>query len=257
MGLIGSGLIMIVAFFVLVFLLAQPRERDKLFVGGEPAEMNMDGIRVVKVSVRQSDDKNHVYILGEMTLANAAAAGGERKAVYPKNDYLKVSRTKDTLLLELDFTTPNLPEQQQTKSYIYTDGLAVQIYADTLTSILCPTDGLDLKLKQLATDSISICGGYQDIVLDSCRLHYLSIDGKRVSFEAKKSEIDNLHLNLDRINRWSLDSCKIDTEYLRGSGHHRNHLQTGECRKVMWVPAGENARLELTFPQKSSISVEP
>ena len=55
-------------------------------------------------------------------------------------------------------------------------------------------------------------------MVDSCDFRALSVirGGRNVEFQS--GNINNLHLNLNRMNDWSVnvEECHIDTEYLTG-----------------------------------------
>lgn len=255
MGLFVSGLLAIVAFFILMRMSEQPRKHNSLSVGGEPVEMNMNGIRFVKTVVCRPDTKVHIYMDGEVRLAPSAAVG-ERKVVYPKSEYLKVNRTNDTLLITFDFTAVDIPEDTHTWGYMSVNGVDMQIYADSLVGLHCQAnDGLRLKLKNMELDSLSVSAS-EGVWLDSCRFRSLAVE-RVTRFVAKNSRIANLRLNLDGINRWSVKNCEIDTEYLRGSGNRHNDLQVGECRRVVWTPTAEDARLQVTLHENAEVILNP
>ncbi|WP_290081411.1 hypothetical protein [Bacteroides acidifaciens] len=76
-------------------------------------------------------------------------------------------------------------------------------------------------------------------------------------FKAKDGKIENFYLNLNSIWRWNFENCEIGTEYLRGSNFHRNSLQVGECKRVVWTPLNEKAQLQVTFRERAEIIVNP
>lgn len=108
-GLIVSGLIVIIASIIFISTTGKPYKENGIFIGGDQVEMNMDGIHVVKMLVAQSEDNKgkSIYMNGDVKVASSSA-GEERKIVYPKNEYLKVSRMNDTLLVEFDFNERNI-----------------------------------------------------------------------------------------------------------------------------------------------------
>ena len=48
---------------------------------------------------------------------------------------------------------------------------------------------------------------------------------------------------MDGVWRWTFENTEVGTEYLSGSNQHSNDLQKGECKRVVWTPLTEDARL--------------
>ena len=257
-GLIVSGLIVIIASIIFISTSEKPYPENGLFVGGELVEMNMDGIHVVKMFVSQSEDskERRIYMNGDVKMSSPSAAG-ERKIVYPKNEYLKVNRMNDTLLMEFDFNNRNIPKKFRNKDYMYATGIDVQMSVDSLNSLFINTQGLRLNLKEVKMDSLFVHAIYQKVLLDYCQFRSFSIDGEELRFTAKDRKMENFYLNLNSAWDWGIENCDIDTEYLRGSGTHRNALLVGECKRVMWIPTGKDAQLQLYLQEKAEIIVNP
>jgi hypothetical protein len=257
-GLIVSGLIVIIATIIFISTSRKPYPENGLFVGGELVEMNMDGIRVVKMFVSQSEDskERRIYMNGDVKISSPSTAG-ERKVVYPKNEYLKVNRMNDTLLMEFDFNDRNIPKKFRKEDYMYATGIDVQMSVDSLNSIFINTQGLKLNLKEVKMDSLFVHAIYQKVLLDSCQFRSFSIDGEELRFKAKDSKIEDFYLNLNSAWDWEIENCDIDTEYLRGSRTHHNTLRAGECKRVVWTPVGKDARLQLYLQEKAEIIVNP
>ena len=258
-GLIVSGLVVIVAFIVLMSVSGQSHQSNGLFVGGdERVEMNLDNVHTVKMFInRDKDGENRwAYVNGDVTVTSPSTAG-ERKIVYPKNQYLKVSQVNDTLLMELDFSNGNIPAKFRDRDNIYATGMDVQLSVDSLNSLLFYTNGLKMNLKKVKMDSLFVHVLHQKVLLDSCQFRSFSVDGEDLRFEAKDSKIENFYLNLNSTWNWHFENCEIGTEYLRGSNSHRNSLQVGECRRLVWTPLNKEAQLQVTLREDSEIIVNP
>lgn len=161
-GLIVSGLIVIIASIIFISTTGKPYKENGIFIGGDQVEMNMDGIHVVKMLVAQSEDNKgkSIYMNGDVKVASSSA-GEERKIVYPKNEYLKVSRMNDTLLVEFDFNERNIPEKFRNKDFVNAVGMDVQMSVDSLNSIFIDTRGLKLNLKEVKMDSLFVHVNHQ------------------------------------------------------------------------------------------------
>lgn len=258
-GLIVSGLIVIVAFIVLISVSGQSHQSNGLFVGGdERVEMNLDNVHTVKMFInRDKDGENRwAYVNGDVTVTSPSTAG-ERKIVYPKNQYLKVSQVNDTLLMELDLSNGNIPEKFRDRDNIYAVGMDVQLSVDSLNSLLSYTHGIKMNLKKVKMDSLFVYALHQEVLLDSCQFRSFSVDGEGLRFKAKDGKIENFYLNLNSTWDWKFENCEIGTEYLRGSDSHRNSLQVGECKRVVWTPLNEKAQLQVALRESAEIIVNP
>ena len=78
--------------------------------------------------------------------------------------------------------------------------------------------------------------------------------GRNVEFQS--GNINNLHLNLNRMNNWSVnvEECHIDTEYLTGQ-NASVQLQKGECRRMFWIPEKDDSKLKVTLTEKACVTV--
>lgn len=258
-GLIVSGLIVIVVSIALVATTGESYKQNGLFVGGdERVEMDLDNVHAVKMFINRDKDGEDrwIYVNGDVTVTSSSTAG-ERKIVYPKNQYLKVSQVNDTLLMELDFNNGNIPAKFRDRDNIYAVGMDVQLSVDSLSSLLFYTQGLKMNLKEVKMDSLFVHVLHQEVLLDSCQFRSFSIDGEDLRFKAKDSKIENFYLNLNSTWNWKIESCEIGTEYLRGTKKHHNALQVGECNRVVWTPLDKDAQLQMTLREKAEIIVNP
>ena len=67
--------------------------------------------------------------------------------------------------------------------------------------------------------------------------------------------VDRLYLNLDGLYNFKVetDSFRIDTEYLSGSRNVDFQADPQECRRILWNPLSENAKLNLKIKNPSEI----
>lgn len=258
-GLLISGLIVIVATIIFISTSGKPYRENGVFLGDEQVTMDLNGVHVVKVFASQDGvpEARRVFVSGEMTVGSPSASSGREQISYPKGKYLNVVQKNDTLFMKLDMDADNIPEKLQHKDYIFAIGFDVNLAVDSLTGIITDVEGLKLSLKGVGTDSLSIRGKRYNILLDSCRLRSFDILGSGLEFHAKNSEIENFYLNLDDVWRWTFENTNVGTEYLCGSGRHSNDLQKGECRRVVWTPLEKDASLEVNIKEKAEITITP
>lgn len=258
-GLLVSGLIVIVATIIFIFMSGKPYQEDGAFLGNEQAKMDLNGVHVIKVFTSQDGvpEARRVFIGGEMRIGSTAASSGKEQVSYPKGDYLNVTQKNDTLFIKLDFSVNNVPEKFRDRDYISVAGFDVSLAVDSLTGIIVGEEGLRFKLIDVETDSLFVRGNRYNILLDSCQLRAFDIQGNGLDFHAKDSKIENFYLNLDGVWRWTFENTEVGTEYLSGSERHSNDLQKGECKRVIWTPLEKDASLEVNIKEKAEITIMP
>ncbi len=85
-GLIVSGLIVIVVSIALVATTGKSYKQNGLFVGGdERVEMDLDNVHAVKMFINRDKDGEDrwIYVNGDVTVTSSSTAG-ERKIVYQR-----------------------------------------------------------------------------------------------------------------------------------------------------------------------------
>lgn len=214
------------------------------------------GIRAVKL---YTDDSRSIGLHGAH-LNVVPASDGKVRLSYPESDYLKVSRDADTLVICLDLSNYDFPGRK--KDYILptlqVEGLQLTLETGAgLTFLSNRIGGMNTKIRGMQADSLTTYSIGGEMCLDSCHIRALNVDGWAIAFNANQSAIRHLYLDLDGVHKWTVDQCAIDTEHLTGSGNHRNQLQKGECRQVVWTPKEEDASLSVVLSEKSTFMLQP
>lgn len=255
-GLLVSGLIVIVATIILISMSGKSYRENGAFLGDEQVTMDLNGVHVVKVFVSQDGvpEERRVFVSGEMKIESPSASSGKEQISYPRGKYLNVIQKDDTLFMKLDFSANNIPDKFQHQDYIYSTGFNVKLAVDSLAGIITDTEGLKLSLKGVEMDSLIVRGRY-NVSLDSCQFRSLDIQENVREFHAKDSKIENFYLNLDGVWRWTFANTEVGTEYLAGSGRHSNDLQKGECKRVVWTPLTGAASLRMNIKEKAEIMI--
>lgn len=258
-GLLIAGLVVIMATIIAVSFSGEDNRADTLMLDGEQVEMKMDGVHAVKIFVTQGEvvKPRHIMMSGKLTVTNPLEAGKELFS-YPKNQHLKVNQKNDTLFVELDFNEYSIPDTFKHKDWIPVIGLDLHLAVDTtFTSIVSEVEGVNLNLKSMRADSLSVRIDRQSVLLDSCQFRSFDVEGNRLNFKAMNSKIENFYLNLDDVRKWTFDNTEVGTQYLSGHGRQSNDLQKGECRRVVWTPLDKDARLQLNIREKAEINIMP
>lgn len=214
------------------------------------------GIRAVKL---YTDDSRSIGLHGAH-LNVVPASDGKVRLSYPESDYLKVSRDADTLVICLDLSNYDFPGRE--KDYILptlqVEGLQLTLETTGagLTFLSNRIGGMNTKIRGMQADSLTTYSIGGEMCLDSCHIRALNVDGWAIAFNAHQSAIRHLYLDLDGVNKCTVDQCAIDTEHLTGSGNHRNQLQKGECRQVVWTPKEEDASFSVVLSEKSTLMLQ-
>lgn len=112
-----------------------------------------------------------------------------------------------------------------------------------------------VELQDLQRDSLAI--DFSDspatVFVQNSRFHALSALLRQLCLNS--GSVDRLHLNLDELYNFKVetDSFRIDTEYLSGSRNVDFQADPQECRRILWNPLSENAKLNLKMKNRGEI----
>lgn len=255
-GMLISLLVLMVGGTLYISTQGTDRDIYTLPVSDKMEKSEFPGIRAVKL---YTDDSRSIGLHGAH-LNVVPASDGQVRLSYPESDYLKVSRDADTLVICLDLSNYDFPGRK--KDYILptlqVEGLQLTLETGAgLTFLSNRIGGMNTKIKRMQADSLTTYSIGGEMCLDSCHIRALNVDGWAIAFNANQSAIRHLYLDLDGVHKWTVDQCAIDTEHLTGRGNHRNQLQKGECRQVVWTPKEEDASLSVVLSEKSTFMLQP
>lgn len=115
-----------------------------------------------------------------------------------------------------------------------------------------------VELQDLQRDSLAI--DFSDspatVFVQNSRFRALSVLARQLRLSS--GSVESLHLNLDKLYRSNgfeveTDSFHIDTEYLSGSRNADFQADPQECRRILWNPLSEKAKLNLKMKNPSEI----
>lgn len=112
-----------------------------------------------------------------------------------------------------------------------------------------------VELQDLQRDSLAI--DFSDspatVFVQNSRFRALSALSRQLRLNS--GSVDRLYLNLDELYSFEVttDSFRIDTEYLSGSRNVDFQADPQECRRILWNPLSENAKLNLKMKNPSEI----
>lgn len=112
-----------------------------------------------------------------------------------------------------------------------------------------------VELQDLQRDSLFIdfFDGPATVSVQNSHFRALSALSRQLCLNS--GSVDRLYLNLDGLYNFKVetDSFRIDTEYLSGSRNVDFQADPQECRRILWNPLSENAKLNLKIKNPSEI----
>ena len=112
-----------------------------------------------------------------------------------------------------------------------------------------------VELQDLQRDSLAIdfSDGPATVFVQNSHFRALSALSRQLCLNS--GSVDRLYLNLDGLYNFKVetDSFRIDTEYLSGSRNVDFQADPQECRRILWNPLSENAKLNLKMKNPSEI----
>ena len=112
-----------------------------------------------------------------------------------------------------------------------------------------------VELQDLQRDSLAIdfSESPATVFVQNSRFRALSVLARQLDLVS--GSVDHLYLNLDELYSFEVktDSFRIDTEYLSGSRNTDFQADPQECRRILWNPLSEKAKLNLKMKNPSEI----
>ena len=240
------------------FCLGKPYFSNQINLQGEQLVQELPTCRVIWMTQTEMNTEERGIWLANSLLGVLPSKGEKNTFSCSEkvNEYLKMTVMGDTLKIVLDYSLIDFPQEFKESKYV---GMITGDMQLNLTSkVECVINDIYMQkiaLKKLTKDSISI-DTPNSIMVDSCDFRALSVirGGRNVEFQS--GNINNLHLNLNRMNNWSVnvEECHIDTEYLTGQ-NASVQLQKGECRRMFWIPEKDDSKLKVTLTEKACVTV--
>ena len=257
-GLFVAGFCMLVGGMFVMYCLGKPYFSNQINLQGEQLVQELPTCRVIWMTQTEMNTEERGIWLAN-SLSGVLPSKGEKNTFSCSekvNEYLKMTVMGDTLKIVLDYSLIDFPQEFKESKYV---GMITGDMQLNLTSkVECVINDIYMQkiaLKKLTKDSISI-DTPNSIMVDSCDFRALSVirGGRNVEFQS--GNINNLHLNLNRMNNWSVnvEECHIDTEYLTGQ-NASVQLQKGECRRMFWIPEKDDSKLKVTLTEKACVTV--
>ncbi len=110
------------------------------------------------------------------------------------------------------------------------------------------------KVENFVQDSLHITDCNQTL-LQAASIRSVNVDHVR-HLTLQASTVENLYMDLDGVNRWEVNECQLQHEWLTGSRNHNNTLQPGECKQLHWKPKTEDATLHVGISEAATLTME-
>lgn len=112
-----------------------------------------------------------------------------------------------------------------------------------------------VELQDLQRDSLFIDFFDGPAMVSVQNSHFRALSALSRQLCLNSGSVDRLYLNLDGLYNFKVetDSFRIDTEYLSGSRNVDFQADPQECRRILWNPLSENAKLNLKIKNPSEI----
>lgn len=112
-----------------------------------------------------------------------------------------------------------------------------------------------VELQDLQRDSLAIDFSDSPATVFVQNSHFRALFALSRQLCLNSGSVDRLYLNLDGLYNFKVetDSFRIDTEYLSGSRNVDFQADPQECRRILWNPLSENAKLNLKIKNPSEI----
>lgn len=257
-GLFVAGLCVLVGGMFVIYGLGRPYFSNQLVLEGELVTKELPAFRVIWLTqTEMNTEERSVWLANSLLEVQPSKAGKNTFSCSKKvNEYLKVTVAEDTLKVLFDYPLDKLSQEFKDSKYV---GLSIgNMQLNMKQDVECIINDIYMQkmvLKNLEKDSLSI-NTSNSVLVDSCCFAALRIirSGRDVDFQS--GSINNLYLDLNMMDNWSVNTekCHIDTEYL--TGHNANvQLQKGECKRMLWIPKNDNSKLNVTLTEKACVTV--
>lgn len=256
-GLFVAGFCVLVGGMFIMFCLGKPYFSNQLNLQGELLIKEVPICRVIWLTqTEMNTEERSVWLANSFLDVQPSKEEKNTFSCSEKvNDYLKMTVMGDTLKILLDYSLDELPHEYKESKYVAlnTGDMRLNLTQD-VECIINDIYMQKIVLKNLTKDSLSIDTS-NSVMVDSCDFRALNVirSGRDVEFQS--GNIDNLHLNLNMMDNWSVnvEGCHINTEYLTG-GNTDVQLQKGECQRMFWIPEKDGSKLTVTLTEKACVT---
>lgn len=257
-GVLLAGLVVMSGFIFYMSTCVTTWEDTLYEIGGEQKTIQLPACKSVEFVMKRGEGdlyKRVDFTDIPLQICPTDSAVGSLTFAADLEKFMTVHQSGDTLYVEFKFESKDLDSSYQKLQWLRVRSAAMQL-------------NVPVGVQRIGADVVDLRGTFSGFHCDTlsvwmndyaefrdCRIASLDASGREVRLES--GEIGDLYLNLDAVRTWNVnvDSCRIGTEHLKGSGAHYSNFQKGECRQVLWTPLEDDASLRLQFNHAARVEV--
>ncbi len=265
LGMLLTGLIVMSAALVYLFTWSADSDRALLKIAGAYKTVNLPQCKVLELTMNESSLNPSVEATTKIRWASfqdtpltvSPSKGNLASFAYSSDmdRYMKIQSSGDTLKIVFDFSEGKLDSEKRSMDWFTVHSREMKIALPDQVQLL-NANLLDqnVKIEGFKRDSLSV-GVRGNAVMESS--HFKALNVQRGDWQFNSGEVENLHLYLDDIRTWNVNttSFHIDKEYLSGRNNSESVLQKGECHQIIWNPQSPDASLRVELKQAAEIKV--
>lgn len=207
-----------------------------------------------------NDELNYYLAVNNIRLkvTSADTAAGSFFYVADIEEFMDFQSQGDTLDIVFSFPPEKLKKkmpQGEIPSYFNLQAEPLELRLPESVECLNGEMLYAVELQDLQRDSLAIdfSDGPATVFVQNSRFRALSALSRQLRLNS--GSVDRLYLNLDELYSFEVttDSFRIDTEYLSGSRNVDFQADPQECRRILWNPLSEKAKLNLKMKNPSEI----
>lgn len=160
--------------------------------------------------------------------------------------FIRTELQGDTLVIGISTPCNQWPEGLDERHFLRVSTSPVSLFLPKDVSLL----NVDLNihranLLQLNRPKFTV-NFSTNVEVNHCNFDTLVIENTSY-IHLNKGRAEHLYVNSDRVRNWQVnaDSFDIDTEYIKGNRFVRNQISSKECRRLIYMPTGPDAKLQL------------
>ena len=207
-----------------------------------------------------NDELNYYLAVNNIRLkvTSADTAAGSFFYVADIEEFMDFQSQGDTLDIVFSFPPEKLKKkmpQGEIPSYFNLQAEPLELRLPESVEYLKGEVFDAVELQDLQRDSLAIdfSDGPATVFVQNSHFRALSALSRQLCLNS--GSVDHLYLNLDELYSFEVktDSFRIDTEYLSGSKNVDFQADPQECRRILWNPLSEKAKLNLKMKNPSEI----
>ena len=210
-----------------------------------------------KVISLDVEPMKYFYLTGSLQIRPAKSEDERNKILLPQDlsDIFSFHTSGDTLIINMDanesFYQKYYGDEKRNERILrQLPGFNLTAYTTQSVDVVSNSGGIQIDIRDIDTDHIKV-NTRSDIRMENCKsntVEPLVVDAYNKSVHFKDCKINELNIDLDFMNNWSIGNCDTKVENLTGSRDYTEaHFRKTDANEVNWYPKNEKARLNLNL----------